>query len=187
MRNIGWWSWQNDITGLLWWRVTYGWNKDPYNNLSPYPKSNGNGLMFYPGRDGDKTKVTDSTRIAAYRAAVNDYDYFTLLAQAQDAALKKAGTAGQSGKELVKTLIAAGLDKNNPELFEQIRLLTAKMIDLLKKNPDLALKLAPDYWEKKEAHYTGKLASPVSSAIELTLLDGAKFVITPLQSSQTKQ
>jgi len=187
MRNIGWWMWNNDITGLLWWRVTYGWANKPYENLSPYPKSNGNGLMFYPGRDGDKTKVTDSTRVAAYRAAINDYDYFTLLAQAQDAAVKKSGTSGQSGKDLVKVLISAGLDKNNPETFEQLRMLAAKMIELLKQNPAQALKLTPDFWEKKEAHYTGKPASDASQVIELILQDGVKFSIQPVQISETKK
>lgn len=152
MRNQAWWMWNNDITGLLWWSITYGWNGDLYNNLTPYPKQNGNGFLFYPGVDGDKSKVIDSMRIAAYRAGVNDYDYFTLLADAQDAAIERNHLSGKvpSGKELVDVLLSAGIDKNDPDLLEQIRNFTARLIVFTKHNPNIALKLAPDYWRTSE-------------------------------------
>lgn len=151
MRNEEWWMWDNDITGLLWWSITYGWNGDLYNNLTPYPKQNGQGFLFYPGPDGDKSKVIDSMRIAAYRAGVNDYDYFTLLAHAQDAAVQTLYLAGKapSGKELVKVLLSAGMDKNDPDLLEQIRNFTARLIVLMKNQPSVVLKLKDDYWRTR--------------------------------------
>jgi len=163
MRDETWWMWNNDITGLLWWDTTYGWSSDLYNSLTPYPKSNGQGFLFYPGADGDKSKVIDSMRIAAYRAGVNDYDYFTLLANAQDAAIQKLNLASKapSGKELVKVLLSAGLGKNDPNLLQQIRDFTARLIVFTKDNPNAALELAPDYWHTKKLHGYAKPGTKV--------------------------
>lgn len=148
MRHQAWWMWQNDITMLLWWGVTYGWGTDVYNDLAPYPGQNGQGFLFYPGQDGDKSKVIDSLRIAAWRAAVNDYDYFTLLAKGQDEAAQKQGLSGRvpDGKAMVKTLVAAGLDKNDPNLLQEIRDLAARLIELQTQPPGIILEPAADYW-----------------------------------------
>lgn len=148
MRHQAWWMWQNDITMLLWWGVTYGWGTDVYNNLAPYPGQNGQGFLFYPGADGDKSKVIDSLRIAAWRAAVNDYDYFTLLAKGQDEAIRKQGLSGQTptGKEMVKTLVSVALDKNNPNLLQEVRDFHARLIELQARQPSLILEPAADYW-----------------------------------------
>lgn len=148
MRQQAWWMWNNDITTLLWWGVTYGWGTDVYNDLAPYPGQNGQGFLFYPGQDGDKSKVIDSLRIAAWRAAVNDYDYFALMAKAQDAAVQRQGLMGKvpTGSTLVKTLISAALDKNNPNLLQEVRDLNARLIVLQQKQPTLVLEPAADYW-----------------------------------------
>ncbi len=148
MRNQAWWMWENDVSMLLWWGITYGWQTDVYDNLAPYPGQNGQGFLFYPGQDGDKSKVIDSLRIAAYRAAVNDYDYFTLLALAQDRAAQRQGLIGKvpAGKEMVKTLISVGLGKNNPNLLQQVRDLNARLIGLQQQQPSLVLEPEADYW-----------------------------------------
>ncbi len=152
MRNQAWWMWNNNITGKLWWGTAYGWNNDLYGNLLQNSNQNGQGFLFYHGPNKDVNQVVDSMRIAAYRAAVNDYDYFTLVANAQDTAVKRLGNkaAVPSGRETVKTLIAAGEGKNNPNTLQEIRNLTARLITLLRQNPDVVLKLAPDYWQTKE-------------------------------------
>jgi len=176
MRNEEWSMWDNDIKGLLWWSVAYGWNKDVYNNLTPYPKQNGQGFLFYPGPDGDKSTVIDSMRIAAYRAGVNDYDYFTLLANAQDAAIQKLNLASKapSGKELVKVLLSAGLDKNDPNLLQQIRFLTARLIVFMQQHPGMALQLEDNYWMTKQAKMVG---SHTSGKVLLLLSDKSTFAI----------
>jgi hypothetical protein len=151
MRQYEWWMWDNDISGLLWWSTSYGWNTDLYHHPATNIGQNGQGFLFYPGPDGDKSKVIDSMKAAAYRSGVNDYDYFTLLAKAQDNAVEQLHLAGKapSGKELVKVLLSAALNRNDPDRLERIRDLAARLIVFLKDQPLTALQLAPDYWDTK--------------------------------------
>jgi len=83
---------------------------------------------------------------------VNDYDYFTLLAKAQDAAIAKLNLSNKapSGKQLVKVLLSAGLDTSDPNLLEQIRNFTATLIMFEKHHPKIVLELTPDYWYTKK-------------------------------------
>lgn len=165
MRAETWWLWDNDIKGLLWWSTTLGWNNDPYTNLSPYPKSNGNGYLFYPGKDGDLSKVNDSMRIAAYRSGVNDYDYFTLLAGAQDAAVSRLKLAGKasSGRALVQSLIRPALDSKDPNEMNKIRNFTARLIAFTNRHPEIALQVGP------ESVTTGKLSGWAKPGSRITI------------------
>jgi len=178
MRNLTWWMWDNNITGALWWNITdgFGMGAKRYTNVAGQLNHNGNGFLFYPGADGDLTRVVDSMRVAAYRAGVNDYDYFTLLAQAQDAAIAKSHLSNQmpSGRELVKVLLSAGVDKNDPNLLEQIRFLTARLIVFLHQHPGVALQLDNNYWTSKQASAMG---SGFSQKVLLTLGDKSTFTV----------
>lgn len=185
LRAETWWMWDNDIKGLLWWSTTYGWGKDLYDNLSPYPKSNGNGFLFYPGPDGDLSKVIDSMRVAVYRSAVNDYDYFTLLARAQDAAVKSLNLVGKapSGKTLVKGLLKQGVDKKDPNLMDQIRDFTARLIVLTKNHPEVALKMDANSLNTKKLQGFAKPGSRIKFGTR-TIAVGAdgKFQINLVDS-----
>jgi hypothetical protein len=179
MRNEAWWMWNNDISGLLWWSISYGW-QNLYSNLTPYPKQNGNGFLFYPGQDGDSSQVIDTMRIAAYRSGVNDYDYFTLLANAQDAAVQQLNLTGKapSGKQLVKVLLSAGLDKNDPNLLEQIRNFTARLVVFTQHNSNIALELAPDYWRTQKLQgYTSPGTKVLFDDQKITAGTEGKFTV----------
>ncbi len=163
MRAETWWLWDNDITGLLWWSITYGWRKDLVDHLSPYPRSNGNGFLFYPGQDGDTSKVNDSIRVAVYRGAVNDYDYFTLLARAQDKAVKSLKLEGKAptGKQLVQVFLKQGLATKDPNMMEKIRQFTAELIAFTGKHPNVALKAGPHSHNTKNLQGFAKPGSSI--------------------------
>ena len=132
MRNNAWWMWKNDVKGILWWNVTYGWGTGGYymNDQDPYEGQDGGGFLFYPG--GSTSVVHDSMRIAAFRDSVDDYDYFTILRSAQDARKTALGIAvAPSGRTLVQSLIDGVEGKNDPKAIERSRFLAARLITFL--------------------------------------------------------
>jgi hypothetical protein len=174
-RDFGWYMWANNVKGHLWWSTTYGWNSALYTDPTPYGNQNGQGFLFYPGKDGNKDVVNPSLRLTAYRDSVNDYDYFTLLAAAQDTAVQKASLSGKAptGRELVQELMAEGLGKFDPSQIEKGRLLAAGLIVFLKNNPSVALKLEPDFWQTKTITMFGEAKSQTIQLPEYA----QKFVI----------
>jgi hypothetical protein len=72
--------WKEKLDGYLFWAVNY-WTKDPWKNPMVYPKQNGNGTFYYPGKNGPITSI----RFEALRDGMEDYEYLYIL----DELLKK--------------------------------------------------------------------------------------------------
>ncbi|MGC9318534.1 MAG: carbohydrate-binding family 9-like protein, partial [Armatimonadota bacterium] len=73
-RILFWQLFQREITGFLYWRITY-WQEDPWQNPMTYPGGNGDGSLIYPGEDGP----VNSIRWELNRDGVEDYDMLAML------------------------------------------------------------------------------------------------------------
>ncbi len=103
-RIIPWLCWKYDIKGFLYWSVNSWPNVDPFKNAQNTKwEQNGNGLLFYPGKDGP----IESLRMEIFREGMEDYEYIQLLF------------------EDLKILKSRNLDIKYPDYFkESVRLLT---------------------------------------------------------------
>jgi hypothetical protein len=84
-RIASWQDWITGCTGLLYWTTVY-WEKagDPWTNPQTYGEGNapfnGEGMLFYPGKDAGINGPVASLRLKAIRDGMQDYDYCALLA-----------------------------------------------------------------------------------------------------------
>jgi hypothetical protein len=88
IRVPAWIGFQYGITGLLQWNTAnWGSVSDPWTNPATYVLDgqvyNGDGVFFYPGKNIGYDGPIASLRLKAFRDAVDDYDYLTLMT-AQD-------------------------------------------------------------------------------------------------------
>ena len=75
-RIIPWLCWKYDIKGFLYWSVNHWPPDDPFKNTRNTKwEQNGNGLLFYPGKDGP----LESLRMEIFREGMQDYEYIQLL------------------------------------------------------------------------------------------------------------
>lgn len=75
-RILPWIMWKYKVDGLLSWCVNW-WRVDPWKSAETWPRQNGGGMLFYPGKDGP----VDSIRIENLRDGLEDYEYFFMLRQ----------------------------------------------------------------------------------------------------------
>jgi hypothetical protein len=78
-----WISWRLDITGLLYWTTT-NWSstRDVWTNPLTYgDQYNMEGSLLYPGVDVGVQGFITSIRLKQIREGLEDYEYFTILAQ----------------------------------------------------------------------------------------------------------
>lgn len=148
LRSSPWTMYHNDVTGLEWWAVTF-WETNPYidTRQSSGKLTNGNGFLLYPDHE-TRTFPISTVRWEAYRDGMDDYDYLTLLAGAQDRALQKLKVKRPdlAGKVVVKSLtqnmftgtFAAEVDVK--KLVER-RQKIAGYIERLQREPGFALKI----------------------------------------------
>jgi len=103
-RIIPWLCWKYDIKGFLYWCVNFWMLEDPFKNAHNTKwEQNGNGLLFYPGKDGP----IESLRMEIFRDGMEDYEYIQLLF------------------EDLKILKSKSLDKKYQEYFNKsVKLLT---------------------------------------------------------------
>ena len=79
------WAWINyryQMTGLLYWTSVYwGHVKDPWLDQPSFRLAyNGEGMLFYPGRDAGFDGPVASMRLKQIREGMEDYEYLHLLA-----------------------------------------------------------------------------------------------------------
>ena len=75
-RIIPWLCWKYDIKGFLYWCVNWWPLVDPFKDArNANWDENGNGLLFYPGKDGPIA----SLRAELFRDGMEDYEYIQLL------------------------------------------------------------------------------------------------------------
>ena len=75
-RIIPWLCWKYDIKGFLYWCVNWWPKVDPFKSAKNTDwEQNGNGLLFYPGKDGPIA----SLRLEIFRDGIEDYEYLVLL------------------------------------------------------------------------------------------------------------
>lgn len=70
-----WFCWKFDSPGFLYWQVNNWPDGSPWTHPMTFPKQNGNGSMYYPGRTGP----VHSTRLKTFRDGMEDYEYFYML------------------------------------------------------------------------------------------------------------
>ena len=78
-----WISWRLDVTGLLYWTTT-NWSstQDVWTNPLTYEDQyNLEGSLLYPGMDAGVEGFIPSIRLKQIREGLEDYEYFTILAQ----------------------------------------------------------------------------------------------------------
>lgn len=91
-RLLGWMMYDYDIVGNLYWEVTlYAWRQaafgdyqlqDYYDTAARYPAANGDGFLFYPGRDYGVYGPIGTLRVQSIRDGNEDYDLMYALEQA---------------------------------------------------------------------------------------------------------
>lgn len=103
-RIIPWLCWKYNIKGFLYWCVNWWPSVDPFESAGNSQwAQNGNGLLFYPGKDGPLA----SLRMEIFRDGMEDYEYIQLLF------------------EDLKVLKSKGLDKKYQKYFNaSVKLLT---------------------------------------------------------------
>jgi len=75
-RIVAWLCWKYDIKGFLYWCVNWWPTVDPFKNAANTRwGQNGNGLLFYPGKDGPLA----SLRAEVFRDGMEDYEYIQRL------------------------------------------------------------------------------------------------------------
>jgi hypothetical protein len=75
-RIIPWLCWKYNIKGFLYWCVNWWNQEDPFENAKNTDwEQNGNGLLFYPGKDAP----VESLRMEIFRDGMEDYEYIQLL------------------------------------------------------------------------------------------------------------
>ncbi len=78
-RILFWQMFDKEITGFLYWAVTY-WKESPWDNPMTYPGGNGDGSLLYPGEAGP----VDCVRLEINRDGIEDYDMLAMLKAAAD-------------------------------------------------------------------------------------------------------
>jgi hypothetical protein len=101
------------VTGLLYW-TTVCWTgpqRDPWDDPGFRVEFNGEGALFYPGEDAGIEGPVASIRLKSLRDGMEDYEYFTLLAdrggkEVVDETVRSAvptwGTWNQDPRQLLK-------------------------------------------------------------------------------------
>ena len=77
-RIIPWLCWKYDIKGFLYWCVNWWPLIDPFKNAKNSKwEQNGNGLLFYPGKNGPIASI----RVEVFRDGMEDYEYIKILSE----------------------------------------------------------------------------------------------------------
>jgi hypothetical protein len=75
-RILPWLCWKYNIKGFLYWCVNWWPLVDPFENAKNSQwEQNGNGLLFYPGKDGPIASI----RTELFRDGMEDYEYIQVL------------------------------------------------------------------------------------------------------------
>ena len=94
-RSVGWMMTEYDVIGNLYWSMTvyaaydgvkYSPTEDPYGKPDRYPKSNGDGYLFYPGAPYGIDGPIPSMRLEAIRDGNEEYELLYDLKKAYEAA-----------------------------------------------------------------------------------------------------
>ncbi len=105
-RMLGYLMWKHGITGLLIWRVDYGWdvsNRNVWNNPSyVYPDGRklwGNGMLLYPD---EQYNPVSSMRWESLRDTYEDYEYLYRLNELADALEKTDSAAAAEARRAIR-------------------------------------------------------------------------------------
>jgi len=123
------WAWINyryQITGLLYWTSVYwGHVKDPWLDQPSFRLAyNGEGMLFYPGRDAGFDGPVASMRLKQIREGMEDYEYLHLLAQ-------KAGR--EKAQAFALRIVRTWMDwEKDPAKLIEVRAELARTIESLR-------------------------------------------------------
>lgn len=106
-RMAPWLCWKYDITGFLYWSVNYWELANPFETaVSTKWEQNGNGVLFYPGKDGPIA----SLRAEIWRDGMEDYEYIQILVE-KIKELKRRGLDGQNEGIIKESINLLTVDK----------------------------------------------------------------------------
>ncbi|MFH1848376.1 MAG: glycoside hydrolase domain-containing protein, partial [Candidatus Omnitrophota bacterium] len=74
-RILPWICWRFGLQGLLYWSVNWWVNVNPWDDAMTFNKQNGNGSLYYPGKEGP----VGSIRLEVLRDGMEDYELFYML------------------------------------------------------------------------------------------------------------
>jgi hypothetical protein len=96
-RAMEWISFENRLTGELYWETTQAFSADPWNSQWDF-SGNGDGTLFYPGtpsKIGGTSQIpVGSIRLKMIREGMEDYEYLKLLTDLGDGALAREIATG---------------------------------------------------------------------------------------------
>ncbi len=142
-RLMGWMMYNYDIVGNLYWETTlYAWREsafgdyqlqDYYEQPMRYPNTNGDGFLFYPGRDYGVYGPIGTLRLHSIRDGNEEYD----LMYALEALYKQYGVEEDAFNELYKIMTQklytgtlVRIRDNLTDYFAQSRELLAQLLTL---------------------------------------------------------
>jgi len=70
-----WYCWKVGATGYMYWSINQWPKGSPWTETFTFPRQNGNGSMYYPGKHGPVHTI----RLETFRDGMEDYEYFYLL------------------------------------------------------------------------------------------------------------
>ena len=110
-RILPWICWKFKIEGLLYWSVNWWVNVNPWESAVTFPNQNGNGCLYYPGKDGP----IGSIRLKTLRDGLEDYELFYMLKTKLDA-LREAGQLQEFNSLMEKAEETLSMDGQVGEL-----------------------------------------------------------------------
>lgn len=126
-RLLFWQFFDHDITGFLYWQITY-WKVDPWQDTLTYPGGNGDGSLIYPGKEGP----VDSIRWELCRDGTEDYDMLVMFRDATTALGARGAKVATDPYLQFPHLTRSWTEYSEaPELLEKQRLLVGDRLELL--------------------------------------------------------
>ena len=185
-RLMGWMMYDYNIVGNLYWETAlYAWRQsafgdyqlqDYYDTSARYPNVNGDGFLFYPGRDYGVYGPIGTLRLHSIRDGNEDYD----LAYALEAAYKQYGVSESHFNELYHYLTADLYTGTQVRIRDGLTDYISKSRDLLAGLLELAYNADTAIEEIRQAD--GETIATLSAPKDVTL-EANGNALTPVSSS----
>ena len=129
-RSIGWMMSEYDVVGNLYWSATvyaeydgvkYSPSEDLYDKADRYPRSNGDGFLFYPGSPYGMDEPIASLRLESIRDGNEEYELLYDLKEAYEAAGYSFADVQRSVSELIYSGVIVQYDNASARFAEARR------------------------------------------------------------------
>lgn len=189
-RLMGWMMYDYDIVGNLYWEVTlYAWRQsafgdyqlqDYYDTAARYPAANGDGYLFYPGRDYGVYGPIGSLRLHSIRDGNEDYD----LAYALEETYTRYGVTESNFNALYSLMTdklysgtSVRIRDGLTDYFEESRTFLAELLQLAEHTNTVI---------KSVTQENGKTTVAVETDADVTLSVGGKTLAPTLKGDRAE-